>query len=1105
MRRDVFNSLVSESNFKELFITEMGWNNPKGEKQLPVISVDDNAYLFTVVAMRNGFQILTCNVESLPTMSTCRKIDIKLRRQAEDYICIYILQQTAHHLWVCPVKTNEKREPVLVEYADASKADFLFSKTDGLSFSVADATTIVDVKKRVAEAFSLNSERITKSFYENFQKEHLAFAKFISGIDDHIADKNNRQKQWYTSVMLNRLMFCYFIQKKGFLDNDTAYLRNKLNWVKQEQGEDRFYSSFYRGFLLRLFHGGLNSPRHDRDFEKVYGRIPYLNGGMFDVHQLERDFDKIDIKDEAFERLFDFFDQWQWHLDTRITASGKDINPDVLGYIFEKYINDRAAMGAYYTKEDITDYISKNCILPFLIDKVAQSSSASLFKPDGFVWRTVRDSGDRYIYDAVKQGYSPDWQQRIPSYVAVGLDVNVPGLLERRSRWNEKTDEPFALPTEIWRETVERLSRCDSLLKKISGGEVCHINDFISLNLNIRLFVQDMLETTNDHIFIRNFYHALQQVTILDPTCGSGAFLFAALNILEPFYETCISRMHDFQEQNPRLFRDELGEIASKYRSNIQYFIYKSIILRNLYGVDIMVEATEIAKLRLFLKMVAVVEVDRYADNMGLDPLPDVDFNIRCGNTLVGYASEDEVLNNVKFGGNVFTANEFREKIEGELMIIARTYKVFKDLQLTQEENAKAYREAKQQLNERLKTLNDMLNHHLHEATAPNTDYSQWLASHQPFHWVAEFYQIIKGNGGFDVIIGNPPYVEYKKKNKVTKKSVEDQYKLTGYATIDCGNLYAYVIERCKAIMSDSTYMGMIVPISIVSTDGFYEVRNLFAKSNMLQWYSNYSMRPGKLFDGVEKHLSIFIITKNSSPIIYSTKYYRWYTEYRKNLFNCLYYSELSCKIIKDCSIPKVGDIIGVNILSKICNDKRMDSSSCSKSEHSVYFTRKLRYFVQFLDKAPIIKNEDGTLRVTSELKSINYDTEEKQYAAIAVYLSTLFFWYFISYSDCRNLNKREVDMFPFSLYNFDSIKHLFNLSQDLMDNLQKNSTFCIANYKNYGKLTMQVFQPRLSKPIIDEIDKALAKHYGFTDEELDFIINYDIKYRMGEELNADE
>ena len=70
------------------------------------------------------------------------------------------------------------------------------------------------------------------------------------------------------------------------------------------------------------------------------------------------------------------------------------------------------------------------------------------------------------------------------------------------------------------------------------------------------------------------------------------------------------------------------------------------------------------------------------------------------------------------------------------------------------------------------------------------------------------------------------------------------------------------------------------------------------------------------------------------------------------------------------------------------------------------------------------------------------------------------------------------------------------------MDNLQDNSYFQEARYERYGNLKMQVFRPRLAKPTIDKIDKVLAKHYGFTDEELDFIINYDIKYRMGRELD---
>ncbi len=168
-------------------------------------------------------------------------------------------------------------------------------------------------------------------------------------------------------------------------------------------------------------------------------------------------------------------------------------------------------------------------------------------------------------------------------------------------------------------------------MQKISKGEIDNINDFITLNLDIRSFAYDLLEQTDDHLLVRNFYHSLKNITILDPTCGSGAFLFAAMNILEPLYEICIARMQEFQAENKNLFKEELGEISNKYRSNIQYFIFKSIILRNLYGVDIMAEAIEIAKLRLFLKMVAVVDVDLRADNLGLDPLPDIDFNEAVG------------------------------------------------------------------------------------------------------------------------------------------------------------------------------------------------------------------------------------------------------------------------------------------------------------------------------------------------------------------------------------------------------------------------------------------------------------------------------------------
>ena len=125
---------------------------------------------------------------------------------------------------------------------------------------------------------------------------------------------------------------------------------------------------------------------------QLLGQVPYLNGGLFERHQIETAYGQtIQIPDEAFERLFDFFDEYQWHLDERPLRADNEINPDVLGYIFEKYINQKQ-MGAYYTKEDITDYISKNTIIPFLFDAARATNvqrSPSRTADGATVWRAA--------------------------------------------------------------------------------------------------------------------------------------------------------------------------------------------------------------------------------------------------------------------------------------------------------------------------------------------------------------------------------------------------------------------------------------------------------------------------------------------------------------------------------------------------------------------------------------------------------------------------------------------------------------------------------------------------------------------------------------------
>ena len=229
---------------------------------------------------------------------------------------------------------------------------------------------LVEVANRIRNA--LDVERVTKRFYGDFQEQHLAFIELIQGVADE------RQRHWYASVLLNRLMFIYFLQKKGFLDGgDLDYLQKKLNQSKQS-GKNRFFS----GFLNLLFFEGFAKPEEKRSDRgpKALGSIKYLNGGLFLPHHVEQDNPKLDVPDKAFENLFALFPRYSWNLND--TPGGKDneINPDVLGYIFEKYINQKA-FGAYYTRPEITEYLCERTIHRLILEAVNSPKLSAATRP----------------------------------------------------------------------------------------------------------------------------------------------------------------------------------------------------------------------------------------------------------------------------------------------------------------------------------------------------------------------------------------------------------------------------------------------------------------------------------------------------------------------------------------------------------------------------------------------------------------------------------------------------------------------------------------------------------------------------------------------------
>ena len=199
----------------------------------------------------------------------------------------------------------------------------------------------------------------------------------------------------------------------------------------------------------------------------------------------------------------------------------------------------------------------------------------------------------------------------------------------------------------------------------------------------------------------------------------------------------------------------------------------------------------------------------------------------------------------------------------------------------------------------------------------------------------------------------------------------------------------------------------------------------------------------------------------------------------------------------------KIGSPTEANILRKFNNeDSLLGQYTTKHGRQAVYYTRKLSYFVQILDFVPTILDSNSRRREPSELKRLTFDREVDRDAFLAILNSNLFYCLLTIYSDCRNLNKREINMVRFNPPSASSstTSRLCSLSRRLMEDLRQNSEMRKMAYADVGTLTIQCTYPRHSKAIIDEIDRVLAKHYGFTEEELDFIINYDIKYRMGKD-----
>jgi len=403
---------------------------------------------------------------------------------------------------------------------------------------------IIDRKFGLGKEYIIDQELIKKSeitnvFYNGFQERLNKLLRRPSKILKNIEVQNYNKSEditddqfeldliRYYRTIFSRLLFIKILKSWKMLPLDP------LKIVFQE--DKRHWSSDLRFLFFDVFNK--KKKNRPKELPESFYKLPYLNGGLFRPSGIELDKKgnqrNVQLNPDAIKDIWDFFKGYQFLKES--TGKNEDsntINPEILGYIFERSIGDeRKFTGSYYTREEITNYMVENTLFKYVIDKINDFLSGNKIK------------------------------------------------------------------------AINKISDIDFLINSVK------VYDYLLKNI-------------------------LKQLRICDPACGSGAFLEKSAEKLLYLYKKCYKGCG---RVIPYLL-SEGNEIDSQMPFSDIYAIKKYIVQNNLYGVDINPSAIEICELRLWLWTVKPPEsIEFSSESMELLPLPNIEYNLRCGNSLIGY------------------------------------------------------------------------------------------------------------------------------------------------------------------------------------------------------------------------------------------------------------------------------------------------------------------------------------------------------------------------------------------------------------------------------------------------------------------------------------
>lgn len=550
----------------------------------------------------------------------------------------------------------------------------------------------------------------------------------------------------------------------------------------------------------------------------------------------------------------------------------------------------------------------------------------------------------------------------------------------------------------------------------------------------------------------------LKDVKICDPAIGSGAF---PMGLLKELF-LCRGAIENFSNAAD---------------------IKRHIIQKNIYGVDYERGAVDIARLRFWLTLVVDEETPH--------TLPNLDFKIMQGNSLFEWYEGVDLRGIVGEVGDTIT---FREKTTNPTFIKKWLDQYFETN--NHEERIRLRGKISGAVEGLIESNNPALRDKLFDLDiAANNCFFLWHT------WFNDVFKRAEGNGGFDIVIGNPPYGA--KLDDVQKKVLKSLYQTTQTLkdknnkslTVQKGSMdtYTMFIELAYNIMRINGCMTMIVPISLTSSDSLSGVHNILKSKCDDIYISSYAVRPQPVFKNAMVNTSILAFRKTGKPCsgIYATKMYRKGKNFNlQMLVEHLQFVEVK-ELMLFGRIPKISLEMEKDILKKLSSCDKLKLYERKLGSDIYYRTSGGRYF-------KVVTNYS-----TGSSKEKPIVLDEKYANALGCILSSnLSFWFYQIYSNNLDWKSNEIENTPIPPLSNETIEKLDELYKEYLADIEANankrltsgdSTYKVDSYKEYkiGK----------SKAIIDKIDDLICPLYGLSAEETNFIKNYEIEFRLsGEE-----